>query len=844
MSKYEKEVIEVNIEDELKKSYLDYAMSVIVSRALPDVRDGLKPVHRRALYAMHELGNDYNKPYKKSARIVGDVIGKYHPHSDTAVYDTIVRMAQSFSLRYPLIDGQGNFGSVDGDPAAAMRYTEIRLERIGHCMLTDLDKETVNFTPNYDGTEFAPEVLPASFPNLLVNGSSGIAVGMATNIPPHNLTEVIDACLAVVDRPELSFSELLEIVPGPDFPTAGMIIGRSGIEQAYRTGRGKICVRARTEIETNEQNGKQSIIVVELPYQVNKAALLERIADLVKNKKIEGITAVRDESDKEGMRVVIELRRGEVAEVILNQLLINTQMQITFGINIIALCDGQPRILNLRQLLDAFIEHRREVVVRRSVFELNKHRARLHILEGLGVALGNIEEIIELIKTSKSPAEAKVKLMERLWNGEQISPLLKRSEEMATRPEGLGGNFGFLSTGQYRLSEIQAQAILDLRLNRLTNLEQEKIFSEYNGLLLIIKELLGILGNDNLLLEVISKELVEIKKLFADKRRTEIIDASLELQEEDLIPQEEVVVTLSVDGYAKIQAVDDYRAQRRGGRGKIATRLKEDDFVENLFMANTHDTILCFSDRGKVYWLKVYLLPQGSRNSRGKPLVNLLSLMEGERINTILPVREYSDGKYVFMATSLGIVKKVKLTQFANPRASGIIAIELLPQDKLIGATLTDGKQEIMLFSNAGKALRFSEEQVREVGRTAKGVKGMSLAANQQVVSLVTINKSGAILAVTENGYGKRTAVDNFPKVNRAAKGVIAIQISKRNGKLVRAIQVEDQDELVLISDQGTLVRIRAAEVSLISRNTQGVRLINLASGETLIGVQKVDDDE
>ena len=813
MSEYAKEVALINIEDELKQSYLDYAMSVIVSRALPDVRDGLKPVHRRVLFAMKELSNEYNKPYKKSARIVGDVIGKYHPHSDTAVYDTIVRMAQSFSLRYTLVDGQGNFGSVDGDAPAAMRYTEIRLAKIGQFLLGDLEKDTVDFAPNYDSTEFAPQVLPAGFPNLLVNGSAGIAVGMATNIPPHNLGEVIDGCIAVINNPSISIEDLITIIPGPDFPTAGIINGRGGIETAYRTGRGKILVRSRVNIENNANNDKQSIIITELPYQVNKAVLLERIAELVKEKKIEGITSLRDESDKDGMRVVIELRRGEIAEIILNNLFINTQMQVTFGINMVALDRGQPKTLNLRQMIDAFLNHRREVIMRRSIFELKEDRKRAHILEGLGIALANIDEVIKLVKESKSPAEAKERLLERIWQ------------------DG------------HRLSEVQVQAILDLRLHRLTALEQDKITNEYNELLANIKILLDIIENESTLFNVIRRELLEIKRLFADKRLTEIISAQEELNNEDLIADEEVIVTLSHCGYAKIQSITDYQAQKRGGRGKLAAKVKEEDFIEKLFVANTHDTLLCFSNRGKVYWLKVYLVPYGSRIAKGKPLVNLLPLVEGERINALLPIREYRSDSYIFMATALGAVKKVALEHFANPRSSGIIAIDLREGDSLIGAALTDGKCEILLCSNIGKAVRFNEQQVRAMGRGASGVRGMLLKEKQRVISLVVVSNRGTLLMATENGYGKRTKFEEFPTVNRGAKGVIAIQISKRNGNAISAIQVEDDSEIMLISSQGTLVRTKVDEISVISRNTQGVRLINLNDGEKLVGVEQIENE-
>jgi DNA gyrase subunit A len=805
MAELAKEIIPVTIEAELKRSYLDYAMSVIVSRALPDVRDGLKPVHRRVLFAMHELSNDYNKPYKKSARIVGDVIGKYHPHGDTAVYHTIVRMAQPFSLRYMLVDGQGNFGSVDGDAPAAMRYTEIRLAKIAHSLLSDLDKETVDFDPNYDGTEFAPSVLPTRVPNLLVNGSSGIAVGMATNIPPHNLSEVIGACLAMVDKPEISIDELMQYIPGPDFPTAGIINGRAGIVQAYRTGRGKIYVRARTSIEADNNSGKQAIIIHELPYQVNKAKLQERIGDLVKDKRIEGITAIRDESDKQGMRVVIELRRGEVAEVILNNLYTYTQMQESFGINIVALDNNQPKVLNLQQLLHAFLQHRREVVTRRTIYELGKARERAHILEGLKIALANIDEIIALIKAAKTPSEAKIKL-----------------------------------TKNYPLSEIQAQAILDMRLHRLTSLEQGKILAEYKELLKTIDDLSEILADPDRLMQVIRDELAEIKEQFGDQRRTEIIETQEDVTDEDLITEEDVVVTVSHQGYAKIQPLDIYTAQHRGGKGKSSTKVKEEDFVEHLVIANTHDTVLCFSNRGKVYWLKVYLLPKGGRGARGKPLVNLLPLEAEERITAILPVREYREDQNVLMVTAKGTVKKVALSSFSRPRASGIIAVDLNADDQLVGADITDGKQNIMLFADSGKAIQFNESQIRTMGRTAKGVRGMRLKAQQKIVSLIIVKLGGAILTATENGYGKRTAIDDYSQINRGGQGVISIQVNKRNGKVIGAVQVYDGEEIMLISDRGTLVRTRVDEISVIGRNTQGVRLISVGEDEKLIGLQRI----
>ena len=843
MTQPAKEITPVNVEDELTRSYLDYAMSVIVSRALPDVRDGLKPVHRRVLYAMRELGNEYNKPYKKSARIVGDVIGKYHPHGDTAIYDTIVRMAQSFSLRYPLVDGQGNFGSIDGDAPAAMRYTEIRLAKIAHFLLIDLDKDTVDFAPNYDDTEFAPQVLPTRLPNLLVNGSSGIAVGMATNIPPHNLGEVIDACFALIDNPEIELRDLIKIIPGPDFPTAGIINGKAGIETAYRTGRGKICVRSKINIESDASGNKQSIIINELPYQVNKATLLERIAELVKEKRIEGITAVRDESDKDGMRVVIELRRGELAEVILNNLYLNTQMQVTFGINMVALDHGQPKILNLKQLLEAFLQHRREVVIRRCIFELKQARKKAHILEGLSIALANIDAMIALIKKSKNPMAAKQELLARIWQIGFVKEMLQQVGAEISRPEGLGKEFGINKEDTYRLSEAQAQAILDLRLHRLTGLEQDKIFAEYKSLLDAIKQLLDVLATPDLLLAVIRKELLEVQEMFVDARRTEIINTQEDLTHEDLIVPEDVVVTLSHAGYAKIQAVADYQAQKRGGKGKIATKVKEEDFVERLFVANTHDTILCFSNRGRVYWLKVYLLPRGNRTARGKPLVNLLPLEKDERINTILPVREYLAEHYLFMVTAKGVVKKVKLEQFSNPRSNGIIAIDLQADDNLVNVELTNGKQEIMLFSDAGKAIRFSEDQVRSMGRTARGVRGMRLQNGQKLISLVIVRPEEEILIATENGYGKRTAISEFSPINRGGQGVIAIQISRRNGKAVCAVAVDSGDEIILINNQGTLVRTRIDGISLVGRNTQGVRLINLGKDEGLVGVQKVEED-
>jgi len=836
-----KEVIPVNIEDELKQSYLDYAMSVIVGRALPDVRDGLKPVHRRVLFAMSELGNDWNKAYKKSARVVGDVIGKYHPHGDTAVYDTIVRMAQPFSMRYMLVDGQGNFGSVDGDRAAAMRYTEIRMSKLAHSLLADLEKETVDFSPNYDETEFAPVVMPSRVPNLLVNGSSGIAVGMATNIPPHNLTEVINACLALIANPDLNIDELMDYIPAPDFPTAAIINGRGGIIQAYRTGRGRLVIRARTEIETDSQTSRQAIIIHELPYQVNKARLVEKIAELVRDKKIEGISGLRDESDKQGMRVVIELKRGEVAEVILNNLYAHTQMQNVFGINMVALVDGQPMTLNLKQILEFFIKHRREVVTRRTIFELRKARERAHLLEGLGIALANIDEMIAVIKQSATPAEAKDALLGRSWQAGLVSAMLASAGSDASRPDDLPKEFG-LTDGQYRLSANQAQAILELRLHRLTALEQDKIINEFEQLLGIIKELLHILSTPERLMEVIHEELVEIKTQFGDARRTEIIASQEDLTIEDLITEEDVVVTLSHQGYVKYQPVTAYQSQRRGGKGKSATNVKDEDFIERLIIANTHDTLLCFSNHGKMYWLKTYQLPLASRISRGKPIVNILPLAADEAINAILPVREYTEGYFVFMATKFGTVKKVPLEAFSRPRSNGIIAVALDDGDRLIGVDITDGNKHIMMFTDAGKVVRFDENNVRATGRTARGVRGIRLGENQSVISLVVAKSEGTILTATENGYGKRTNIDEYRISGRGGQGVISIQVTERNGKVVRAVQVVDGDEAMLITDKGTLVRFRVEELSIIGRNTQGVRLINVSAGELVVGMQRIED--
>ncbi|WP_341503760.1 DNA topoisomerase (ATP-hydrolyzing) subunit A [Gallaecimonas sp. GXIMD4217] len=841
MSDLAREIVPVNIEDELKSSYLDYAMSVIVGRALPDVRDGLKPVHRRVLFAMHELGNDWNKPYKKSARVVGDVIGKYHPHGDSAVYDTIVRMAQPFSMRYTLVDGQGNFGSVDGDSAAAMRYTEVRMDKIAHELLADLEKETVDYVPNYDGTEQIPEVLPTKVPNLLVNGSAGIAVGMATNIPPHNLREVVGGCVALIDNPELDIDGLMEYIPGPDFPTQGIINGRQGIIDAYKTGRGKIYIRAKAEVETNEDNGRDTIIITEIPYQVNKARLIEKIAELVKEKKVEGISALRDESDKDGMRVVIELKRGEAGEVVLNKLYALTQLQTVFGINMVALDEGQPRIFNLKDALECFINHRREVVTRRTIFELRKARERAHILEGLAIALANIDPVIELIRRSPTPAEAKAGLVSTPWELGNVAAMLEGAGVHAARPEGLEAEFG-IRDGKYFLTEVQAQAILDLRLHKLTGLEHEKILDEYKGLLDIIKELLHILGSPVRLMEVIREELVMVAEQFGDDRKTEISNASHDISIEDLINEEDVVVTLSHEGYVKYQPLSDYEAQRRGGKGKSATKMKDEDFVERLLVANTHDTILCFSSRGRLYWLKVYQLPLASRAARGRPIINLLPLEEDERITAILPVREYEEGKFIFMATANGTVKKTALTEYSRPRSSGIIAVNLNEGDSLIGVTLTDGNSEVMLFSDEGKVVRFEEGQVRAMGRGATGVRGINLEDDQKVVSMVVPQGEGDILTVTENGYGKRTSLEEYPTKSRATKGVVSIKVSERNGKVVGAVQVEESDEIMLISNKATLVRTRVSEVSLVGRNTQGVTIIRTGSDESVVGLQRIAD--
>ncbi|MFG0720620.1 DNA gyrase subunit A [Pseudomonas sp. GLN_6] len=893
MGELAKEILPVNIEDELKQSYLDYAMSVIVGRALPDARDGLKPVHRRVLFAMSELGNDWNKAYKKSARVVGDVIGKYHPHGDTAVYDTIVRMAQPFSLRYLLVDGQGNFGSVDGDNAAAMRYTEVRMTKLAHELLADLHKETVDWVPNYDGTEMIPAVMPTKIPNLLVNGSSGIAVGMATNIPPHNLTEVINGCLALIDNGDLTVDELMQFIPGPDFPTAGIINGRAGIIEAYRTGRGRIYMRARAEIEDiDKAGGRQQIVVTELPYQLNKARLIEKIAELVKEKKLEGITELRDESDKDGMRVVIELRRGEVPEVVLNNLYAQTQMQSVFGINVVALIDGQPKVLNLKDMLEAFILHRREVVTRRTVFELRKARERGHILEGQAVALSNIDPVIALIKASPTPAEAKQALISTAWESTAVEAMVERAGADSCRPEDLEPQYG-LRDGKYYLSPDQAQAILELRLHRLTGLEHEKLLAEYQEILTQIGELIRILTSAVRLMEVIREELEAVKAEFGDARRTEIVASRMDLTMADLITEEERVVTISHGGYAKSQPLHAYQAQRRGGRGKSATGVKDEDYIEHLLVANSHATLLLFSSKGKVYWLKTYEIPEASRAARGRPLVNLLPLDEGERITAMLQVdlealqqnagdeelddaegvvlegevieAEVADdsdadvaddeqdeptGAYIFMATAFGTVKKTPLVQFSRPRSSGLIALKLEEGDTLIAAAITDGAREVMMFSDGGKVIRFKEKHVRTMGRTARGVRGMRLPEGQSIISMLIPEREAQILTASERGYGKRTAMAEFPRRGRGGQGVIAMVSNERNGKLVGAVQVLDGEEIMLISDQGTLVRTRVSEVSSLGRNTQGVTLIKLAKDETLVGLERVqepsaeDDDE
>jgi DNA gyrase subunit A len=843
MSEFAKQVSPVALESEMRESYLAYAMSVIVGRALPDVRDGLKPVHRRVLFAMNVLSNDYNKPYKKSARVVGDVIGKYHPHGDTAVYDTIVRLAQSFSLRYPLVDGQGNFGSIDGDSAAAMRYTEIRMSKIAHDLLADLDKDTVDFSPNYDGTEHIPDVMPTQIPNLLVNGSSGIAVGMATNIPPHNLTEVINGCIALLDDPDMDIDGLMEHITGPDFPTAGIINGKAGIVQAYKTGRGRIYVRAKAAVIEDEKTGKQTIIVSEIPYQLNKSKLIERIAELVKEKKLEGITELRDESDKDGLRVVIELRRGEVGEVVLNNLYSQTQMQSVFGINMVALVDGQPRVLNLKEILDAFIRHRREIVSRRTSYLLRKAREKGHVLEGLAVALANIDAVIELIKKSPTSAEAKQKLLARSWKSDSVLAMLGAVGADACRPEGLADEYG-LKDNQYFLSPDQAQAILELRLHRLTGLEHEKLINDYQELLVQIADHLDILLNQARLLSVVRDEMERVRDDYGDERRTEIVGSQLDLTMEDLITEEDRVVTISQAGYAKTQPLSDYAAQRRGGTGKAAASVKDEDFVEHLLIASTHDTLLCFSSVGKVYWLKVFMIPVASRISRGKPIVNILPLGEGERITSMLPVSEYQEDKYIFMATSNGTVKKTALTDFARQRSVGLRAIELDDGDELIGTAVTDGSRDIMLVSSSGKTIRFKESDVRAMGRTARGVRGIKMADGYSMISLIIPEEGKQILSVSENGYGKRTASEDFPIYGRGGQGVIGMQTSDRNGAVVGAVQVSESDEIMLISNKGTLVRTRVEEVSVQGRNTQGVRLIRLKDGEKLVGLEQVDEPE
>lgn len=828
----------------MKKSYLDYAMSVIVGRALPDVRDGLKPVHRRVLFAMHELSNNYNRPYKKSARIVGDVIGKYHPHGDTAVYDTIVRMAQDFSLRYMLVDGQGNFGSVDGDNAAAMRYTEIRMSKIAHELLTDIDKETVNFGPNYDGSENEPLIMPTKIPNLLINGSSGIAVGMATNIPPHNLTEVINGLQALLKDPELTIDDLIEHIPGPDFPTAGIIHGIAGVRDGYKTGRGRVVMRGKTHVEPMEKGNREAIIVDELPYQVNKKTFIEKIAELVGDKKIDGISDLRDESDKSGMRVVIELKKGEIPDVILNNLYKQTQLQDSFGMNMVALNDGQPKLHNLKQILEAFLKHRREVITRKTVYELKKARERGHVLEGLAVALANVDEMIKIIKAAATPPEAKDELMRRDWKSPVVEEMLKQASENLSKPDGLPSTFGLKATG-YKLSDTQAQEILQLRLQRLTGLEQEKIVNEYHEIMDLILDLLDILSKSERVTKIIDDELEEVKSQYGDKRRSEIIVNAQDLSIEDLIAPQDMVVTLSNTGYIKAQVLDDYRAQRRGGRGKQAMTTKEDDFIEKMFVANSHDNILCFSSRGQVYWLKVYEVPQGSRVSRGKPIVNLFPLMPGEKINAILAVKDFVDDQFIFMATSKGTVKKTPLSDFSNPRKSGIIAIKLDNGDYLIGADVTNGSQDVVLVSNGGKAVWFDENDVRSMGRNARGVRGMKLPTENQVLSLlIASSDEESVLVATENGYGKRTVLSEFRRSGRGTQGVKAIQVSDRNGVVVAAKLVHDNDEIMLITTGGVLIRTRVSEIRELGRATQGVTLINLSKDEKLSGLEKIVESE
>ncbi len=837
-----KDILPVNIEDELRQSYLDYAMSVIVGRALPDVRDGLKPVHKRVLFAMNELNNTYNRPYVKSARVVGEVIGKYHPHGDSAVYETVVRMAQDFSMRYMLVDGQGNFGSIDGDPPAAMRYTEVRMAKIAGELLADLDKDTVEFVTNYDDTLTMPEVLPTKVPNLLVNGSSGIAVGMATNIPPHNLTEVVDGCLALLENPEITIDQLMDFIQGPDFPTAGIINGRAGIVQAYRTGRGRIYMRARAEVE-QDKSGRDRIIIHEIPYQLNKARLIEKIAELVKDKKIEGITELRDESDKDGLRVVIEVRRGDSGDVILNNLYAQTQLQSVFGINCVALVEGQPKLLNLKQMLEAFLKHRREVVTRRTLYLLRRARQRGHILEGQAVALANIDAVIELIRSSASAAEARVALMERRWEAEALFDLLEKVGSDACRPEGLSEDFGF-TDNLYRLTEEQAQAILEIRLHRLTAMEQDKLMEDYQGVLDEIADLLDILGSHERLQSVIREELDEIKKNYGDERRTEIVATQQDLSVEDLIEEEDLVVTISHQGYGKTQPLTAYQAQRRGGRGKAATSVKDEDFVEHLVIANSHDMLLCFSNVGKVYWLKAFQIPQGSRGAKGRPMVNILPLSGDERITAVMPVHDYAENHFVFMATANGTVKKTPLEQFSRPRPSGLIALELEQGNTLVGVAITSGTSDVLLVSSSGKAVRFKESDVRAMGRTARGVRGVRLTGDQQVIALIIPQPEGYVLTASENGYGKRTEVDDFPVKGRGGQGVIAMQTSDRNGALVGASQVFSGDEVMLISNMGTLVRTAADEISVLGRNTQGVRLINLRSGEQLNSVERIAEQD
>ncbi|AMX02344.1 DNA gyrase subunit A [Microbulbifer thermotolerans] len=844
MGELAKEISPINIEEELKQSYLDYAMSVIVGRALPDVRDGLKPVHRRVLFAMNELKNDWNKPYKKSARVVGDVIGKYHPHGDTAVYDTIVRMAQPFSMRYPLVDGQGNFGSIDGDSPAAMRYTEIRMDKLAHELLSDLDKETVNFIDNYDGSEQMPEVLPSRVPNLLVNGSSGIAVGMATNIPPHNMGEVVRACLALIDNPDLSVDELMEHIPGPDFPTGATINGRAGILMAYRTGRGRIYVRAKAEVVRDDKSNRETIIITEIPYQLNKARLIERIAELVKEKKIEGISELRDESDKDGLRVVIELKRGELGEVVLNNLYSQTQLESVFGINMVALVEGQPKVLNLKELLEHFIRHRQEVVTRRTVYLLRKARERGHILEGLAIAIANIDPVIELIKSSATPADAREALLARGWAVGEVQQFLERAGADACRPDDLPREYGLRDDGAYYLSPAQAQAILELRLHRLTGMEHDKLLAEYKERLEQIAEYLHILGSFDRLMEVIREELEQLDKEFGDARRTDIVASRQDLTVEDLITPEDKVVTISHSGYAKSQPLADYQAQRRGGMGKSAIQVKDEDFVEHLLIANSHDTILCFSNKGKVYWLKVYEVPTAGRASRGRPMVNMLQLEEGERISSMLPVSEYDEDHFIFFATANGTVKKTPLSAFARPRSVGLKAIELDEGDRLVATAITDGRRDVLLLTSAGKAARFAEENVRPMGRVSRGVRGIRMPDGVSVIAMVIPEEGGTVMMVTENGYGKRTATADFPTKGRGTQGVIAIAESERNGALVGACQVFPGEEIMLISDQGTLVRTRVDEVSVLGRNTQGVRVIRLKTGEQLVGLARVQETE